>query len=276
MPNPPGFGMTKDRFAAFMGKNEKGKFIYKLFESDLADAMTLEYSIPELVESKKKKTKLELTFIKNNAKKTILARNSKYRKDVGDKEDKDKAEIESLTDSINEMKSLLSKEIKKANGNQTDGVINANNLLSEAEKKLNDTKVIHAKEMLMLESIFERDIDIIKDIESDDVRDCIRLQKMYVEKLADSLKSAVKDINGKYPTKDLEMDPAIEIGTLYGESVINLPLNIIEFVRSKLIVIKPRPVVNSKFGVSEEDLIDNETKELIRMENEAKIREAQK
>lgn len=275
MPNNPGFGMTKDRFAAFMGKNEKGNFIYKLFESDLADAMTLEYSIPELVESKKKKTKLELTFIKNNAKKTILARNSKYRKAVGDKEDKDKDEIESLTDSINEMKSLLSKEIKKANGKQTDGVINANNLLSETEKKLHDTKLIHAKEMLMLESIFERDIDIIKDIESDDVRDCNRKQKMYVENLADSLKSAVKDINGKYPTKDLEMDPIIEIGTQYGESIINLPLNIIEFVRNKLIVIKPRPVVNSKFGVSEEDLIDNEAKELIRMENEAKIREAQ-
>jgi len=275
MPNPPGFGMTKDRFDAFMGKNEKGKFIYKLFESDLADAMTLEYSIPELVESKKNKTKLELTFIKNNSKKTILARNSKYRKDVGDKEDKDKDEIESLTGSINDMKSLLSNEIKKANGNQTGGVINANNLLSEAEKKLIDTEVIHAKEMLMLESIFERDIDIIKDIESDDIRDCIRSQKMYVENLADSLKSAVKDINGKYPTKDIEMDPIIEIGTLYGESVINLPLNIIEFVRSKLIVITPRPVVNSKFGVSEEDLIDNETKELIRMENEAKIREAQ-
>ena len=40
--------------------------------------------------------------------------------------------------------------------------------------------------------------------------------------------------------------------------------------------VKPKPVLNSKFEISEEEAAANEEKEIIRLENEAIIREEQK
>jgi hypothetical protein len=100
---------------------------------------------------------------------------------------------------------------------------------------------------------FDSDISLIDDIRRDDIRKAKIAKKMYEKKLVDKLKSAIDDINDKYPTELLKMDPKIEVEETKEGVTIVLTQDTLDFIKSKIIKCEPKPVLSRKFGLRFED-----------------------
>ena len=264
--------MDKDRLTAFLQKDEKGVFRYKKFENDLNDAKTLEYRFPDLVEAKKISTKADILDIQKNAKKDISRLNIAHRKDKSNKDDADDSLVEVLLLEIDNIKVNLNKAKEISNDIETEEVILLSTSLIEAQSNLRSTYKKQENDMIELDIEFQADIAQVDDIARDDIRRCKTLEKMYKMTLTNKLKSAIDEINKIYPTKELGMDPPIEVST-DGEPTIILPQEVIVFIKNKMISIKPKPNLSRKFGIVFEDEKErevNEEKEIVRMETLAK------
>ena len=264
--------MDKDRLSAFLKKDQNDVFVYKKFENDLNDAKTLEYRFPDLVEAKKISTKADILDIQKNAKKDISRLNIAHRKDKSNKDDADSSLIELLLAEIDVIKQNLYQAIQRSNNVETEEVILLSTSLIEAQSHLKSTQKKQENYLIELDIEFQADIAQVDDIARDDIRRCKIVEKMYKTNLTNKLKSAIADINKIYPTKELGMDPPIELST-DGEPTIILPQEVIVFIKNKLISIKPKPNLSKKFGVVFEDEKErevNEEKEIVRMEILAK------
>ncbi len=264
--------MDKDRLTAFLQKDESGVFVYKKFENDLNDAKTLEYRFPDLVEAKKISTKADILDIQKTAKKDISRLNIANRKDISNKDDADASLIEVLTAEIDVIKQNLHQANQRSNNVQTEEVILLSTNLTEAQSRLKSTQKKQENDMIELDNEFQADIAQVDDIARDDIRRCKIVEKMYKTNLTNKLNTAIADINKNYPTKELGMDPPIELST-DGEPTIILPQEVIVFIKNKLISIKPKPNLSKKFGVVFEDEKEREVdeeKEIVRMETLAK------
>lgn len=273
--------MSEENLMAFMSKDSKDVFIYKRFETELNDVITLVYNVPNLLETSKINTKNNIALIEKIASKEKSERVTKHRRDISNKEDKDMDETELLTMTMIDANKLLSKEIKKSNDIQTEGLINARTLFSEAEKKLYSAKSRQASDLIKLEAIYESDITIIDDTKRDDIRMCKQKQKSYADRLFKKIKTSLDSINAKYPKyygRDIpagviSMEPVIELSESKTDPEVIIPLNILDFVKNKLIKLTPNTSLNKKkYGeLFEEEQIEADQAELIRLENKATI-----
>jgi hypothetical protein len=268
-PKPTAFSMDDDTYDAFRTKDKDGIYPYKRFETDLNDAKTLEYKIPELIESYQKKTQKDLAYIETNARRDIEKRNAKYRKDISNKEDNNESQLEPLREEIYEIIRLLKEEKMRSNDVETPEVISINERLSQAKLNFKKKQIKLSIEMNEITSLFESDISVITDLKRDDIRKTKNSRAIYKKKLIDKLKSAVDDINNKYPTELLKMSPKLEVDEGKDECTIVLPQDILDFIKNKTITYQPKPVLNRKFGFRFEDEEEDDdviTKEVERMQ----------
>jgi hypothetical protein len=268
-PKPTAFSMDNDTYDAFRTKDANGIYPYKRFETDLNDAKTLEYKIPELIESYKIKTQKDMADIERNARRDIEKRNAKYNKDISNKEDKNESELETLREDIVEIMRLLKEEKIMSDGVETQEIISTNERLSQARLKYKKTQIRQSIETNKITGLFESDISAITDLKGDDLRQTKNSRTFYKKKVIDKLKSAVDDINNKYPTELLKMSPKLEVDEGKDECTIVLPQDILDFIKNKTISYQPKPTLNKKFGFRFEDEEDDDdviTKEVDRMQ----------